>query len=184
MNTIKTDIEGVLLINLKIYKDNRGFFLEKYQFERYSENGIKDIFVQDNHSRSYKNVLRGIHYQKINPQSQLLTLISGSIFDVLVDLRKNSKTFKKWISIYINEDSDIRQIYMPPGVAHGFCVLSNTSDLHYKVSKKYDSNTEGGLIWNDNTLNIDWPLRNPILSKQDSLFPSFTELEESDFPDI
>ena len=184
MKTIKTEIEGVLLINLKIYRDERGFFLEKYQFERYSENGIKDIFIQDNHSRSYKNVLRGLHYQKINPQSQLLTLISGSIFDVLVDLRNNSKTFKKWISLNLNENSDIRQIYMPPGVAHGFCVLSEVSDLHYKVSQKYESKNEGGLIWSDKYLNIDWPINNPILSEKDRSYPSLEQIKEKDLPNI
>ena len=184
MNTIKTEIEGVLLIKLKIYRDQRGFFLEKYQFERYLENGIKDIFIQDNHSRSYKNVIRGLHYQKINPQSQLLTLINGSVFDVLVDLRKNSKTFKKWISFNLNENSNIRQIYMPPGIAHGFCVLSETVDLHYKVSQKYEENNEAGLIWNDPNLKIDWPVKDPILSKKDQSFPYLGEIKDKDLPHI
>ena len=184
MNTIKTEIEGVLLINLKSYRDKRGFFLEKYQFERYSENGIKDNFIQDNHSRSYKNVLRGLHYQKINPQAQLLTLISGSIFDVLVDLRKNSKTFKKYITLNLNENSDIRQIYMPPGIAHGFCVLSEISDLHYKVSQNYEAKNEGGLIWNDKYLNIAWPINDPTLSEKDQSFPSLEEIQDKDLPNI
>ena len=184
MNTIKTDIKGVLLINLDIYKDHRGFFIEKYQSERYFQKGIKDIFVQDNYSRSYKNILRGLHYQKEKPQSQLLTLLTGSIFDVLVDLRKNSKTFKKWISYNLNEDSNIRQIYMPPGVAHGFCVLSDTTDLHYKVSQKYYANNEAGLLWNDKSLKINWPISNPILSEKDRSFPSLKEINENNFPDI
>ena len=182
MNTITTEIDGVFLIELEIYEDQRGFFLETYQYERYFQKNIKDKFVQDNYSRSYKNVLRGLHFQNQNPQSQLLTLMSGSIFDVIVDLRSNSKTFKKWISFNLNEDSYIRQIYMPPGIAHGFCVLSDTSNLHYKVSQKYESKNEAGIIWNDSNLNINWPINNPILSEKDILFPSLSELTENNLP--
>ena len=182
MNTLNTDIEGVFLIKLEIYEDQRGFFLETYQDERYFQKDIKDEFVQDNYSRSFKNVLRGLHFQNQKPQSQLLTLMTGSIFDVLVDLRRNSKTFKKWISFNLNEDSYIRQIYMPPGIAHGFCVLSDTSNLHYKVSRKYDSRNEAGIIWNDRNLDINWPIKNPILSDKDSLFPSLEELTDETLP--
>jgi len=182
MNTLNTEIEGVFLIELEIYEDQRGCFLETYQYERYYQKNIKDEFVQDNYSRSFKNVLRGLHFQTQKPQSQLLTILSGSIFDVLVDLRRNSKTFKKWISFNLKEDSSIRQIYMPPGIAHGFCVLSEISNLHYKVSQKYDSKNEAGIIWNDSTLNINWPTNDPILSKKDSLFPSLADLTGNNLP--
>ncbi len=182
MNILKTKIQGVVLLELDLFPDERGVFLETYQIERYKNLGLKDDFVQDNHSRSYKNVLRGMHYQKKSPQSQILTVMSGSIFDVVVDLRTGSDTFKEWFGIELTGESNRRQIYMPPGIAHGFCVLSDIVDLHYKVSQNYNSKDEGGLLWSDPIINIKWPIKSPIVSERDQLFPCFNDLSFNDFP--
>ena len=169
-------LDGVLLIEPDIYGDERGFFLEHFEKERYREHGITEDFVQDNHSRSAKNVLRGLHYTKTKPQSQILTVMRGIIFDVVVDIRKNSPTFGKWFGTELS-DENIRQIYMPHGFAHGFCVLSDYADLHYKVSQSYDSNDEGGLRWNDPDIGIDWNVDSPIISKRDINHPTLVELK-------
>ena len=182
MKVFNTDINDVLLIELDVYKDERGLFFESYQKQRYSEFGIDDDFQQDNFSNSSKNVIRGLHYQKRNSQSQLLTILKGSIFDVLVDLRKSSSTFKKWIGVNLKANDEIRQIYMPPGIAHGFCVLSNEADLHYKVNKKYIPENEAGIHWADKELKIRWPISDPILSSKDNSFPSLNELSIQDLP--
>ncbi len=182
MKVFKTEINGVLLIEIDAFQDNRGLFYESYQKKRYSEFGIEDNFVQDNFSSSAKNVIRGLHYQKKNSQSQLLTILNGTIFDVLVDLRKTSPTFKKWISIDLNDSGNIRQIYMPPGIAHGFCVLSNHAYIHYKVNKKYVPENEAGIHWADNELKIKWPISEPILSVRDDSYPSLSGLSINDLP--
>ena len=163
-------LEGILLIEPDIYGDERGFFLEQFERERYKEYGITEDFVQDNHSRSSKNVLRGLHFTKVRPQSQILTVIRGVIFDVVVDIRKNSPTFGKWFGTELS-DKNIRQIYMPHGFAHGFCVLSDYADLHYKVTQSYDSNDEGGILWNDPDIGIDWNIKSPIISERDLNHP-------------
>jgi len=175
-----TPLEGLLVIEPDFYKDDRGFFLESYHEERYLESGIKDKFVQDNHSRSGKNVLRGMHFQAKRPQAQIVTVIRGCIYDVCVDLRPNSPTFGGW---YGAELSDIgpRQIYMAPGFAHGFCVLSDVADLHYKVGRLYDPSDEGGLYWNDPEVNIDWPVKEPYVSPRDNGFPLFKDVKFIDY---
>ena len=172
MKVIQTPLEGFLVIEPDIYKDDRGFFLETYQEERYHQAGITDKFVQDNHSRSVKGVLRGMHFQIKKPQAQIVTVMQGEIFDVVVDIRKGSKTFGKWHGVRLNAHSQQRQVYMPPGFAHGFLVLSDFADLHYKVSGEYDPTDEGGLIWNDIGVGISWPIENPIISLRDKQFPS------------
>jgi dTDP-4-dehydrorhamnose 3,5-epimerase len=172
MKVIQTPLEGFLVIEPDIYKDDRGFFLETYQEERYHQAGITDNFVQDNHSRSVKGVLRGMHFQIKKPQAQIVTVMQGEIFDVVVDIRKRSKTFGKWYGVRLNAHSQQRQVYMPPGFAHGFLVLSDFADLHYKVSGEYDPTDEGGLIWNDIGVGISWPIENPIISLRDKQFPS------------
>ena len=159
-------LDGVLLIEPVCYQDERGFFLETYHESRYREVGIQDHFVQDNQSRSQKNVLRGLHFNKNKPQAQLVTIMRGHIFDVVVDIRPKSSTYGKWFGAELSEDG-VRQIYMAPGFAHGFCVLSDFADLHYKVSQYYDSKDDGGLMWNDLQIQIDWPIRNPIISEKD-----------------
>lgn len=166
MKISKCNLDGILLIEPDVYHDERGFFLESFQKGKYAKAGIFEDFVQDNHSRSMKNVLRGLHFTKQKPQSQILTVIRGKIFDVVVDIRKKSPTFGKWFGTELS-DEGTRQIYMPHGFAHGFCVLSEYADLHYKVSQFYNQIDDAGIIWNDPYLAIKWPIKNPMLSKKD-----------------
>ena len=174
----KTPLEGFLILELETFKDDRGFFLETFQEKSYKEAGIKNKFVQDNQSRSSKGVLRGMHFQVKRPQAQIVTVMRGCIFDVGVDLRQNSSTFGQW---YGMELSDIgqRQVYMAPGIAHGFCVLSDFADLHYKVSRFYDSDDECGMLWNDSEVSIDWPSINPLIHQRDATYQSLSQLIES-----
>lgn len=139
--------------------------------------------MQDNHSRSFKNVLRGLHFQIQNPQAQLLTVMHGTIFDVVVDLRYESKTFRKWFGVELGENKP-RQIYMPPGFAHGFCALSDSVDLHYKVSREYCKNDEGGINWSDSDLAIKWPVKSPIISCRDANYPFLKSLSIQDLPNL
>jgi len=174
----KTPLEGFLILELETFKDDRGFFLETFQEKRYKEAGIKDKFVQDNQSRSSKGVLRGIHFQVKRPQAQIVTVMRGSIFDVGVDLRQNSSTFGQWYGVELS-DIGQRQVYMAPGIAHGFCVLSDLADLHYKVSRFYDPDDECGMLWNDSEVNIDWPSINPLIHQRDATYQSLSQLIES-----
>jgi len=174
MELLNEFFNEVKIFHLEKFEDNRGFFLEKYHTKRYQKHGIDEIFVQDNHSRSYKNVLRGLHFTQNKPQSQIMTVISGKVFDVVVDIRPNSKTFGKYASCYLGDEGP-QQIYMPDGFAHGFCVLSDIADLHYKVSKIYNSSHEKGIIWNDEIINVDWPITNPIISERDLNHPTLEE---------
>jgi len=176
MKIIQTPLEGFLVIELDIHEDDRGFFLETYQKERYQQAGIADKFVQDNHSKSVKGVLRGMHFQIKKPQAQIVTVMRGEIFDVVVDIRKKSETFGKWHGVILNANSRQRQVYMKPGFAHGFCALSDFVDLHYKVSEIYSGSDEGGLLWNDKDIGVQWPIKNPIVSIKDKLYPKFSQL--------
>lgn len=175
MEVIKTKLEGCVIIKPKIFGDERGFFYETYQTERYKEAGINESFVQDNRSRSSLNVLRGLHFQKTKPQGKLVTVTNGEVFDVAVDLRPNSETFGKYETIILSEKNQL-QFYIPPGFAHGFCVLSEKADFQYKCTEYYDANDESGIIWNDLDLAIEWPVKNPIISKKDNLLPRLCEL--------
>jgi dTDP-4-dehydrorhamnose 3,5-epimerase len=166
-------ITDVKIIKTKLHLDNRGYFFESFS-EKKQYNSLNVNFLQDNISLSKKNVIRGLHYRH-KPQSQLLTLVYGKIFDVIVDLRKNSKNFQNWIGINLDHTKN-NQIYMPPGVAHGFCVLSDFAILHYKVTKKYDKNNEAGIKWNDDILNVKWPIKKPIISKKDNSLPKFSKI--------
>jgi len=174
----KTPLEGFLILELETFKDDRGFFLETFQEKNYKEVGIKDKFVQDNQSRSSKGVLRGMHFQVKRPQAQIVTVMRGCIFDVGVDLRQNSSTFGQWYGVELS-DIGQRQVYMAPGIAHGFCVLSDLADLHYKVSRFYDSDDECGMLWNDSEVNIDWPSINPLIHHRDATYQSLSQLIES-----
>lgn len=167
MKVVGRPLEGIIVLEPERFADSRGFFLESYERERYRDLGITEEFVQDNHSRSARNVLRGMHFTKHKPQAQILTVIRGKIFDVVVDIRKNSPTFGKWFGAELSDEGP-RQIYMAHGFAHGFCVLSEFADLHYKVSQRYDPSDEGGLLWNDGAIGIRWPIENPIVSVRDS----------------
>jgi len=184
MRAVETQLNGVLLIELPCFRDDRGFFLESFQSPRYREAGILDEFVQDNHSRSVRGVLRGLHFTVNHPQAQIVTVIRGKIFDVAVDLRKSSPTFGRWVGVELNDDGLRRQIYMAPGFAHGFCVLSETADLHYKVSRVYDPADEGGLHWNDQQIGIRWPIDLPIVSPRDASYPPLRELDASKLPEV
>ena len=179
MKINETPLDGFLIIEPDCYKDERGFFLETYQDHRYKEAGINDHFVQDNQSRSNKAVLRGMHFQVKRPMSQIVTLIRGCIFDVGVDIRPNSTTFGQWYGVKLSDDEKQRQVYMAPGFAHGFCVLSDYADLHYKVSSFYEPSDEGGFIWNDSFVGINWPIEKPIMSLRDQNYPGLIELLDS-----
>jgi len=168
-------LDGIFLIEPRIFGDERGFFMESFQIERYKEIGIAENFVQDNYSHSKKNVLRGMHFTKTNPQSQLLTVMQGRIFDVVVDIRKESSTFGEWFGGELS-DNGLRQIYMPHGFAHGFFVLSDWADLHYKVSQTYNEKDNFGFIWNDENINIDWPISHQIISEKDKSLPKFLNI--------
>ena len=176
MEVIQTEIPDVKIIQPKVYEDDRGFFLETFEQKRYQE--MLDIdfnFVQDNHSRSQKNVLRGLHFQKENPQGKLVRVVRGEVFDVAVDIRKDSSTYGKWVGVILSEENK-NQLWIPPGLAHGFLVLSDIADFEYKCTNYYDPNSEGCLVWNDSTVNINWPISTPTLSEKDKLGKTLQEL--------
>ena len=171
-----TLLNGVLIIEPDVYKDGRGFFLETYQQKRYADGGVPGPFVQDNQSRSARGILRGLHAQLQHPQGKLIRVLAGEIFDVVVDIRKGSPTYKEWLSVNLSADNFL-QCYVPPGYAHGFCVLSEAADVVYKVTDFYNPSDEVGLIWNDPELAIAWPLTDPILSAKDKSALTLREFE-------
>ncbi len=170
MKVIETTIPGVLLIEPKVFGDSRGFFLETFHLDRYIAAGIPSPFVQDNHSHSAKSVLRGLHFQKQYPQGKLVYVTSGTVFDVAVDIRKDSPTFGKWVGVTLSADKH-QQFYVPAGFAHGFCVLSDTADFHYKCTDYYHPEDEGCIRWDDPDIGIQWPITNPTLSAKDANAP-------------
>ena len=170
------EIPDVVLIEPKVFVDERGFFMETYKKEDFEENGIKGEFVQDNHSRSSYGVLRGLHFQKEpHAQAKIVRCIKGIVYDVAVDLRMRSPTFGKYVSVILSEHNK-NQLYIPRGFAHGFLVLNDVAEIVYKVDNVYAPNHEEGLIWNDIDVNIQWPNNNPIISKKDQKLPSLREL--------
>lgn len=178
MKVTKTRLEGCVIIEPKIVNDARGFFMETFQAQRYSDlAGINLAFVQDNHSRSSYGVLRGLHFQQAKPQGKLVSVTLGEVFDVVVDLRTGSCTYGQWESVLLSGDNH-KQLYVPPGFAHGFCVLSEVADYHYKCTDYYDAQDEYGLIWNDPELAIDWPLAEPLLSIKDAGLPTLKQWQE------
>ncbi len=170
MKVTKTKIAGVLMIEPKVFGDSRGFFLETFHADRYAEYGIESNFVQDNYSRSTKGVLRGLHFQKNYPQGKLVSVTSGIVFDVAVDIRQDSSTFGQWVGITLSAD-DHKQFYIPPGLAHGFCVLSDTADFQYKCTDYYHPEDEASIRWNDPDIAIEWNISEPILSEKDAKAP-------------
>ena len=175
MKVNKAPLDGVLIIDPKVFKDPRGMFYEVYSAKRYEEYGIPAHFVQDNHSVSEKGVLRGLHYQ-INPgQAKLVRVIRGEVFDVVLDIRKESPTYGKWWGLHLSETNKL-QLYVPVGFAHGFCVLSESVEFFYKCSDYYSPENERGIMWNDPDLAIDWPIENPIISQKDNVYPRFMEI--------
>lgn len=171
----RLEIPEVVLIEPKVFQDGRGFFMETYKFSDFAEFGITERFVQDNHSRSKKGVIRGLHYQ--NPpkaQGKLVRVVAGEIFDVAVDIRKGSPTYGKWVGERLSAENK-RMLYIPPGFAHGFCVLSEEAEVVYKVTEEYAPELEAGIIWNDPEIRIAWPIANPIISDKDASFPFLRE---------
>jgi dTDP-4-dehydrorhamnose 3,5-epimerase len=160
-------LKGCVIIEPRVFGDERGFFLETFQAVRYEqEAGIDLPFVQDNHSRSARGVLRGLHFQKTKPQGKLVRVVRGEVYDVAVDIRKGSATFGQWEGVILSEDNK-KQFWVPPSFAHGFVVLSDTADFEYKCTDYYDPSDEGSILWSDPDLNIPWPIANPVLSTKD-----------------
>ena len=160
------ELEGVKLVTPRIFGDERGFFLESYNADKYRAHGIACDFAQDNHSRSVHGTLRGLHYQSSPGQAKLLRVVQGQVFDVAVDIRHGSPTFGRWLAVELDAKQH-QQIFIPVGFAHGFCVLSETAEVLYKVSSVYDPNTECGIAWDDPDIGIRWPVTDPLLSERD-----------------
>ena len=171
MNFIKTEIEGVYIIEPKVFGDNRGYFFESYNENVFKAAGLNYKFVQDNESKSKKGVLRGLHFQKTYPQAKLVRVLDGEVFDVAVDLRKDSPTYGKWVGVILSSENK-RQFMIPRGFAHGFVVLSETATFTYKCDEFYHPEDEGGIMWNDPLVNIKWPFEGEILlSEKDKKHP-------------
>lgn len=175
MKVIETQLPGVLIFEPKVFGDQRGFFTETFQQQRYSEAGIDLPFVQDNHSRSARGVLRGLHFQRTRPQGKLVRVSRGAVYDVAVDIDPKSPTCGQYVGVELNDENH-RQLWVPPGYAHGFCVLSDVADFIYKCTDYYFPDDEGGLLWNDADVQIPWPIENPQLSAKDQLNPTLSQL--------
>ena len=171
MKITQTTLAGILLIEPRVFSDQRGYFYESHQQQRYLQAGIPPL-VQDNVSR---NSLRGLHYQLPNAQGKLVWVIRGKVWDVMVDIRRSSPTYKKWFGITLSDEKPM-QIYIPPGFAHGFCTLSDEADFCYKCTDYYAPEAEQGIIWNDPEIQIDWPVNEPILSDKDTTFAPLKEI--------
>ena len=177
---IKTPIEGLFIIETKVFQDDRGFFVESYNLNEFVSNGLRETFVQDNHSHSKKGVLRGLHFQHKHPQGKLVRVIRGKVFDVAVDLRKDSPTFGKWFGIELSEENHL-QFYIPSGFAHGFLALEDVTDFLYKCTDFYYPDDELGIIWDDPTINICWPIDNiesMVISEKDRKLPTFEKVKK------
>ncbi|KUK56599.1 MAG: dTDP-4-dehydrorhamnose 3,5-epimerase [Synergistales bacterium 53_16] len=174
----ETPIPDLLVIEPQVFPDQRGYFLESFNRKAFKEAGLAMEFVQDNMSRSTKGVLRGLHFQTRRPQGKLVKVTRGKVFDVAVDLRKASPTFGSWYGITLDDEAH-KMFYVPPGFAHGFFVLSEVADFHYKCTDFYDPGGEGGIRWDDPDINVDWPLGDikPILSEKDQVLPFFKDME-------
>lgn len=166
MKFTPTSLPEVIIVEPRVFRDERGFFLETYQQRTFHDGGIEAMFVQDNHSRSIRNTVRGLHFQRTKPQGKLIRVISGEIFDVAVDIRRGSATFKHWTGVELSADN-FRQLYVPPGFAHGFCVLSDIAEVEYKCTEFYAPDDEMTLLWNDPDIGIAWPVNEPLLSDKD-----------------
>lgn len=175
MKVTETKLPGVLIIEPKVFGDNRGFFKETFSSERYKEIGIDLPFVQDNHSRSQYGVLRGLHFQKTRPQGKLVSCSFGKVYDVAVDIDPSSSTFGKYVGVELSDVNHL-QFWVPPGYAHGFCVLSEVADFQYKCTDFYFPEDESGVIWNDPDIGIDWPILRPNLSNKDVNLPLLHKL--------
>ena len=180
MEIVKTQIDGVLLIKPKVWGDQRGFFVETWQKDRYEAAGITQPFVQDNHSKSSFGILRGLHFQKKRPQGKLVSVSLGRVFDVALDIRKESPTFGKWYGVELTQENQW-QLWVEPGLAHGFVVTSDVAHFHYKCTEFYCPEDEGAIRWDDPEIAINWPILDPELSKKDREAPSFKEYTSTMF---
>ena len=178
MEVVTTPIGGVTLIKPKVWGDSRGYFVETWQQQRYASAGIDLPFVQDNHSRSTYGILRGLHFQKTRPQGKLVHVSLGSVFDVVVDIRAGSPSFGQWYGVELTQDNQW-QLWVPPGLAHGFVVTSEYAHFHYKCTEYYCPQDEGAIRWNDPDLGVAWPVECPLLSQKDTVAPSWREFQAS-----
>lgn len=176
MKIIDTELKGVVIVEPAVFEDPRGYFLETYHAGRYAEGGIRGPFVQDNFSHSVRGTLRGLHYQLERAQGKLVMALEGRIYDVAADIRKGSPTFGRWVGVELSGENK-RQLYIPPGFAHGFCVLSDTADVLYKCTDVYSQKDERGIIWNDPALAIAWPVTTPLLSDKDRAYKRLSEMD-------
>lgn len=174
MKIRNASLDGLIIFEFNVFRDTRGHFFEVYQNKRYAELGIPP-FVQENVSWSKRDVLRGLHYQLPQSQGKLVWVSRGTVWDVVVDIRQHSKTYRQWFGITLSGDN-FTQMYIPPGFAHGFCVLSEEADFHYQCTNYYMPGEEHGIVWNDAQLNIPWPVKNPILSPKDAAYPTLSEV--------
>lgn len=181
MRIITTSLEGLFIIEPDVFKDDRGFFMETYHHNRYTASGIHRNFVQDNISFSVKGTLRGLHFQVKHSQAKLVQVITGEIFDAVVDIRPGSVTFGQWAGFDLSEHNK-RQLFIPEGFAHGFCVLSEIALCLYKCSDHYNPDDEGGILWSDPAIGIDWPVKNPIVSEKDMNYPLLGDLLPQQLP--
>ena len=181
MNVNETKLLGVLILEPKVFPDDRGYFLETWNSTRYEQAGIPGPFVQDNISFSTKGILRGLHFQYPQSQGKLIQVLSGEVMDIVVDIRVGSPTYSQWIGEVLSE-SNHRQMYVPPGFAHGYCVTSETAHFSYKCTDFYNPATEHGIIWNDPDIGIEWPIAGPILSPKDKAYPRLKDLEHKNLP--
>jgi dTDP-4-dehydrorhamnose 3,5-epimerase len=181
MNVKETKLPGVLILEPKVFPDDRGYFLETWNSTRYEQAGIPGPFVQDNISFSTKWILRGLHFQYPQSQGKLIQVLSGEVMDIVVDIRVGSPTYSQWIGEVLSE-SNHRQMYVPPGFAHGYCVTSEAAHFSYKCTDFYNPATEHGIIWNDPDIGIEWPIAEPILSPKDNAYPRLKDLEPENLP--
>ena len=177
MRFLPRQIPEVILVEPKVHRDDRGFFLETYHQRKFADGGLNVEFVQDNHSRSIRGTLRGLHAQLRRPQGKLVRAVLGEIFDVAVDIRPGSSTFGRWVGEVLSEEN-FHQLYVPPGFAHGFCVLSETAHVLYKCTELYDPKDEIVIAWNDPEIGIDWPVEGPLLSPRDLAAPRLAEVRD------
>lgn len=181
MKISETEIPGVLIFEPKVFEDDRGFFLETWRKDKYAEAGVKEDFVQDNVSFSMRGTLRGLHFQNPHGQGKLVQVLTGQVFDVAVDIRVGSPSFGKWVGIELSGE-DHRQIYIPPGFAHGFCVMSEKALFSYKCTDYYTAECDSGIIWNDPDIGIEWPIADPVLSNKDAKNPRLSQVTEKNLP--
>ncbi len=178
---IEMSLPGLILIEPEVFRDERGFFLETYHQKKYVAGGIEKPFVQDNRSHSKRGVLRGLHYQLRHPQGKMLYVTRGEIFDVSVDIRRGSPTFGKWDGVYLSSENN-RQVFVPEGFAHGFCVISETADVMYKCTDFYHPDDEFGVLWSDPAIGIEWPVAEPLLSPKDRQYSPLKNIPDELLP--